>query len=184
MSKNGYEFWGNIVAIREIEDCIRVTKKYTEGVRMIRADHPVQGEDFPSKKFCKVYDVFPEMEISADMGLGDAIDLLWGDTPCVPVVFNYDYRDDKASVSIDNKTGMLEMLLLGIPRLCELLEPEMTTNGYKAQVAQIIAQAQNRMRDKEIADQLANMASLPEPSKRRLGPLERLAEFLAPHGKR
>lgn len=178
MSKNGYEFWGNVTVIRDIEDCIRSTKKYTEGVKTLHTQHPVQGADFPSRKFCKIYEVYPEMEISSKMGAGDAIDLLWGDTPCVSVIFNYDYRTGKASVCIDDRMGMLEMLLLGIPRLCELLDPAMTTNGHREMVTGIIIKTQNVIREKEITERASSVATLTAPKKHHL--LDKLVDFITP----
>lgn len=140
---NNCEFAGDIATIRDIEDCIRATKKYTEGVNTIRKHHPVQGEDFPSKKFCKHYEIYPEIEITWNMGAGDAIDLLWGDVLMVELVFDYDYRVDKASVFIKGHQAQLEVLLVGIPELCDLLKPEMATNGYKDAVTSAIKKARS-----------------------------------------
>lgn len=113
MSKNNRsEFRGTIIAIRAVEDCIRATKKYTEGVGTMRTKHPVQGEgQFPSKKFVKYYEVYPEVEVSWDMPADVAIDWLWGETPCIDVLFNYDYRVNRAEVVV--RDGPIAVKQLG-----------------------------------------------------------------------
>ena len=60
MSRNGKdsEFNGNILDVRAVEDSIRATRKYTEGVKTIFKKHPVQGMDFPSpvlKLYCVIH---------------------------------------------------------------------------------------------------------------------------------
>ena len=124
--KKGQEFVGNIVTIREVEDCIRVTKKYTEGIRTIRKTHPVQGEDVPSKVFYKYYEVYPEMEVGWDMDAKDFFDWLWGDTPHIDLMFHYDYRDNKASLIIVDGNEALKKLNKGIP-------------GFEGVIARIVA---------------------------------------------
>ncbi len=123
------EFSGTIETIRGIEDCIRTSKKYTEGIKTMWAKHPIQGVDFPSKKFCKFYEVYPEMEVSWRMGAGDAIDLLWGDTLQIGVMFKYNYFDDIATFTVKGTMDMVEMLLRGLPSLLNIISPGMLTNG-------------------------------------------------------
>lgn len=115
------KFSGNIEAIRAVEDCIRATKKYTEGISTIRKQHPIQGEDFPSKTFCKYYEVYPEMEISWNMPANVAMDWLWADTPCIDVVFYYDYRSNAAHATVKNGNGALRKLTEYIPGFGEAL---------------------------------------------------------------
>ena len=105
----------NIANIRAVEDCIRATRKYTEGIGTMRKKHPIQGADFPSKVFCKYYEVYPETEISWDMPAGVALDWLWGETPRVDVVFKYDYRANKASVLVADGATALKELRKNIP---------------------------------------------------------------------
>ncbi len=99
---NSIDKIGNIESIRAIEDSIRATKKYTEGLLTLEKKHPqmIQGEDFPSRVFCKHYEVYPELEISWDMPVGTAVDMMWGDTTIINIIFKYDYRINKASISI------------------------------------------------------------------------------------
>ena len=102
------EYKGTIIGIRAIEDSIRASKKYTEGIATMRKQHPIQGDEFPSKVFCKYYEVYPELKepISWDMSARTAYNgLLWGEAKRVDIVFYYDYRDNKASIKV--KEGAL-----------------------------------------------------------------------------
>lgn len=115
MSRNGSEFAGNILKVRAVEDCIRATKKYTEGIGTMRKKHPVQGEEFPSKMFCKYYEVYPDVEVSWDMPAGVALDWLWREIPCIDVLFKYDYRANQASVIVKDGLVAVRELSRGIP---------------------------------------------------------------------
>ena len=118
---NGREFKSNIIKIRAIEDSIRATKKYTEGIETVRKQHPIQGEGFPSKVFCKHYEVYPEMDITWDMNADKAIDWLWGDTEHINLMFKYDYRVNQASMSVLSGNGALNELKKSIPNFSNLL---------------------------------------------------------------
>jgi len=100
---------GNIGQIRAVEDCIRATKKYTEGAFTARKQHPVQGQDFPSRVLTKIYEVYPETEISWNMPVNTAMDWLWCDTPCVMVTFFYDYRSNNAHVDIEGDDAVKQL---------------------------------------------------------------------------
>ena len=119
MSNSESEFKGNIVSVRAVEDCIRATKKYTEGIGTMRAKAPVQGEDFPSKVFCKYYEVYPHVDLNKKRSLLDAIgasvEWLSGYSTHIDVVFRYDYRADKASVTIKDGIAAIKELRLEIP---------------------------------------------------------------------
>jgi len=121
-NENKSEYTGNIVMVREVEDCIRATKKYTEGIGTMLKKHPIQGEDFPSKTFCKYYEVYPDVEVGWDMPVGVALDLLWQDTPCIDVMFKYDYRQNRASIIIRNGVVAIKELSRGIPRFRDSLK--------------------------------------------------------------
>lgn len=112
---------GNIACIRAVEDCIRATRKYTEGIGTMRKKHPIQGADFPSKVFVKYYEVYPETEIYWDMPAGVALDWLWGETPRVDVIFKYDYRSNKASVLVVDGNEAVKELEKNIPGFGEAL---------------------------------------------------------------
>ena len=116
-----FEFKSTIINIRNIEDCIRATKKYTEGISTMRKQRPIQGTEFPSKVFCKYYEVYPETEISWDMPANTAIDLLWRDVPCVDVIFRYDYRHNVASITIQNGNDAMSKMVNNIPNLGKIL---------------------------------------------------------------
>ena len=130
--KNGNEFIGNIARVRAVEDCIRATKKYTEGIKTMRLKHPVQGEEFASKVFCKYYEVYPTIELSWDMPAGIAIDWLWGDTPCIDVVFRYDYRINTASVSVRDGSEAVRELARTIPEFSDTLAMAIASGNGKA----------------------------------------------------
>ena len=120
--RKGKEIRGDILAIRSLEDCIRATKKYTEGVQTIRKTHPIQGEELPSRVFYKYYEVYPDMEVGLDMNVKDFADWLWGDTPCVDVMFHYDYRANKASVLVRDGDGVVKKLIESIPGFLDALK--------------------------------------------------------------
>jgi len=115
------EFTGNIMNVREIEDCIRVTKKYKKGAFSKTIKHPIQGEDFPSKVLTEYYEVYPEMEVGWDMLASDFLDWLWGDTPHIDVRFHYNYQDNKGKVIIFGNDGVVDMLRDGIPHFNKLI---------------------------------------------------------------
>ncbi len=127
------EFHSNIAAVRDLEDCIRATKKYTEGIGTMRRKHPIQGEDFPSIVFCKYYEVYPDTDVSWDMPVGIALDWLWQDTLCLDVMFKYDYRANKASVSIKDGEEAVKELERAIPRFKTALE-RVVANGNSQKI--------------------------------------------------
>jgi len=120
--KKGREFRGNIIAIRSVEDCIRATKKYTEGIQTIRKTHPVQGEELPSRVFYKYYEVYPDMEVGLDMSVSDFLEWMWHETPCIDVMFHYDYRINKASVLVRDGDGTVKKLIETIPGFGDALK--------------------------------------------------------------
>ena len=83
--------------------------------------HPIQGNGFPSKVFCKYYEVYPNTEISWNMPAGVAIDWLWGDVLCIDVLFKYDYRANKASVVMKNGSESVKELAKTIPGFSDAL---------------------------------------------------------------
>ncbi len=132
------EFTGNIVSVRAVEDSIRATRKYTEGIGTIRQVHPVQGGDFPSKTCGKYYEVYPYVDLDQKMPFGEAIgaalDWLWRDTPCIDVLFKYDYRANKASVLLKDGPEAVKELSQSIPGFREALDHVLNNdNGSKEQ---------------------------------------------------
>ena len=122
-------FSGNIEAVRAIEDCIRATKKYTKGAFSKPLQHPVQGEDFPNRLLTEYYEVYPKMEISWNMPVNQLQDWLWCDTPCISVVFCYDYRSNNAYVTIKNGNGSVHELMDNIPGIRDALKQTVEKNG-------------------------------------------------------
>lgn len=131
MSKNRSEFAGTIITVRAVEDSIRATQKYTEGIGTMRKKHPIQGEDFPSRMFYKYYEVYPDVELDWDMPAGVALDWLWGETTCIDVLFNYDYRANKAAVIVQNGSRAVQDLERSIPDFKESLS-KVSANGDSA----------------------------------------------------
>jgi hypothetical protein len=123
------KFSGNIETIRAVEDCIRATKKYTEGISTIRQHHPIQGEDFPSRVFGKYYEVYPKTEISWNMPVNTAVDWLWCDVPCINLTFHYDYRSNEAYVLVKNGDGVMSELMDNIPGIEEALKKTIEGEG-------------------------------------------------------
>lgn len=121
MSRHQSEFVGAIMAVRAVEDSIRATQKYTEGVTTLKVQHPIQGDDFPSKKFCKYYEVYPNVDVS-NMSFSTMLEWLTGYTHCVDVKFNYDYRVNKASVIIQDGHDAVSELTRSIPEFGKRLE--------------------------------------------------------------
>ena len=123
------KFSGDIESVRAVEDCIRATKKYTEGISTIRKHHPIQGEDFPSRVFVKYYEVYPKTEISWNMPVNIAADWLWCDVPCINLTFHYDYRSNEAYVIVKNGDGTVKELMENIPGITEALGKMAEGNG-------------------------------------------------------
>ena len=123
MARN--EFVGGIMAVRAVEDTIRATKKYTKGAFTKPAQHPIQGEGFPSRVLTEYYEVYPDLDLDQRMPAWDAVmafsDWLWGDTPHIDVLFKYNYHRDKAIVIIHGGNGVMKLLGEGIPGFEEAL---------------------------------------------------------------
>lgn len=105
----------DILAARELEDIIRATRKYTKGAFSRVQQHPIQGDGFPSKVLTEYYEVYPELELGWDMSATDAWAWVWGDVTHIDVTFLYDYRDNKARVTIHGGVGAVRGLTAGIP---------------------------------------------------------------------
>jgi hypothetical protein len=175
-TSRGITFRGNISDIRDIEDCIRASKRYTEG-RLRQQDHPVQGGKFASRKFCKYYEVYPSLEVGWDMPAGAAIDLLWGDVEYVDVVFNYDYRCNEASVTIRGDSTLTGLLLSSIRGLCDVVRADMVSNGDLHDVTVLLRKAKviARQRMAQEIEQKGNG----KPS----GVFDKFVNFLTPGGR-
>ena len=121
------EIIGSIQAVRAVEDCIRATKHYSEGLLTKRKQHPIQGEKFASKVFCKYYEVYPEMEVPTwNDKVGKVIN--WLDTPVISIQFYYDYRANTAKIT----TSARELLQLRrtVPNFREAIKPIIIHKNY------------------------------------------------------
>ena len=130
MSKS--EFAGGIMAVRAVEDTIRATRKYTKGAFSKSAQHPIQGEEFPSKMLTEYYEVYPYLDLEQKIPAWGAMmafsDWLWGDTPHIDVYFRYNYTNDHAKVIILGGNGVVKLLGEGIPGFEAALD-KVTENG-------------------------------------------------------
>jgi len=119
------EFVGSIIAVRDVEDTIRATKKYTKGAFSKPVQHPIQGAEFPSRVLTEHYEVYPDLDLSETMPLWEAItttsDWLWGDIPHIDISFKYNYLRNKAMVIVRGGNGVVKLLGDGIPGFTEAL---------------------------------------------------------------
>lgn len=136
-SNNQSVFKGTIIAVRAVEDCIRATKKYTEGVKTMWRKHPVQsvqGESFPSRKLLKHYEFYPEIDLDMTRPMWDAIfttsDWLWGETPRIDVSFDYDYRCGRAIIIVPDGEKAVRELKKIVP-------------GFSDSLAKVVANGQS-----------------------------------------
>lgn len=120
------EYKSDILLARELEDTVRATRKYTKGAFSRAQQHPIQGDEFPSKVLTEYYEVYPDLELSWDMQAVDAWAWVWGDRTHIDVIFLYDYRNNKAKVTVHGGLGAVKELRSGIP-------------GFKAVLAKIEA---------------------------------------------
>ena len=104
------EFVGNIQNIREIEDSIRASKKYTKGAFSRAPQHPIQGEQFPSKVLVEYYEVYPYTKVDWSMPIDTAIQWLAGVSEHIDVVFKYDYRRNRASMTVHGGNNIVNEL--------------------------------------------------------------------------
>lgn len=113
------EYTGDTEAVCAVEDSIRASKKYTEGVLTRRHRHPdeMQGIGIPSRAFCKYYEVYPDIDfaIGLDMKVSDFMDWVWGETRHINVTMFYDYRAGQATLEIAGGAGAVEELSRTIP---------------------------------------------------------------------
>ncbi len=125
------EYTGSITEIRAIEDCIRATKKYTEGVLSKKHPQQIQGEDFPSRVLHKHYEYYPNVaEISWNMPVNTALDWLFAGTPCIKMSFRYDYRVNQAVVYIadDRDITTLNKSVAGFAQAIKLVGKSNTSD--------------------------------------------------------
>jgi len=90
-----------IQAVRLLEDAIRETKQYTEGLFTERRTHPVQGEEC-ARAFTKVYELYIDAPLhSMNDDISAAFD--WFDSRVAVFRFWYDYRGEKASIEVSER---------------------------------------------------------------------------------
>ena len=123
------EFVGSVMAVRAVEDTVRATKKYTKGAFTKAVQHPIQGEEFPSRVLTEYYEIYPDTEVGWDMPASEGWAWLWGDTPHIDVVFRYNYLRDKAMVIVHGGNGVVKLLGEGIPGFEEALGKVVENDG-------------------------------------------------------
>ena len=126
------EFVGNILAVRAVEDCVRITRKYTKGAFSRPTQHPIQGGEFPSHVLTEYYEIYPDTELGWDMPASDAWAWVWGDTPHIDIRFHYNYQRNRAMVVVFGNNGVVKLLEDGIPGLAEALAKVTTQDGDRS----------------------------------------------------
>lgn len=116
------EHKSSILLVRDLEDTIRATKKYTKGAFSRVVEHPIQGDQFPSKVLTEYYEVYPDLELGWDMRATDAWAWVWGDVVHIDIIFLYDYRENKAKVAVRGGERAVDELATGIPGFRDALE--------------------------------------------------------------
>lgn len=92
---------GTIQEVRELEDAVRATKQYTEGLFTERRTHPVQGKE-SARAFRKLYELYIDAPLhSMNDDISVAFD--WFDSRVAVFRFWYDYREQKASVEVSER---------------------------------------------------------------------------------
>ncbi len=134
------EFVGSIATVRDVEDSIRATRRYTKGVFSKPAAHPspIQGSDFPSRVLTEYYEVYPDTDVHWDMPAGVALDWLWGDVTHIDVLFFYDYRVNKAKVVVRGGAEAVEELTKGIPRFGDTLAKVVAGAHEEAETKRVV----------------------------------------------
>jgi hypothetical protein len=129
------EFKGDILLLRDLEDTIRATKKYTKGAFSKSPKHPpvLQGNQgqFPSRVLTEYYEVYPDMEIGWDMRAADFWAWVWGDVTHIDVTFLYNYKDNRAKVTIRGGKEAVRELRAGIPGFSALLDTILKDNNQR-----------------------------------------------------
>lgn len=141
-----YEFYGSVTDIRAVEDCIRATKKYTEGLETRRQEHPTQGDDFPSRVFYKRYDVYPDLDIGLDTPIGEAFRWMLGKYKSIDVGFRYDYLGNRAKIVLRDGKEAVKTLSKSIPGFSKALGKAIarTKNATQETTSTATDTAQNR----------------------------------------
>jgi len=100
-----------------------------ESFKTMGAVHPTQA-DWPSRKFAKHYEVYPDTELSWDMPLGKAVNWAMG-ADVVEVVFRYDYRCNAATVEVYGGPETVKMLATKVPGFSECVARVIVAGGEK-----------------------------------------------------
>lgn len=107
-----YSLKGTIQEIRIIEDAVRKTEQYTEGLFTEGHKHPIQGEE-STRAFKKQYELYIDAPLHKRTDIKGA--LKWYDSRVAIFKFWYDYREQEASMEVSE-----EGLLLSIETFKEI----------------------------------------------------------------
>ena len=114
---------GDVVTIRDVEDAIRATRKYTKGKLTVpQRDQARQGDGFAAKAVTEYYEVYPSVDISLEMKASDAWAWVWGDVEHIDVIFTYSYTNNKARCIVHGRNGQVNRLSEGIPGFGKAIE--------------------------------------------------------------
>lgn len=146
------EITSTIANIRTIEDAIRASKKYTEGLQTIRKVHPIQGEEYASRVFCKHYEVYPQVTVTWDMPVGVAMDWLWKDVECLYITFRYDYRSNIGTMICRDAEKDIARLSDTIIGVAEAIKTIMQCNKHprEIRIVQPIASRRSVLRQAKV----------------------------------
>ena len=121
-NEKGTVYRGDLIDIRELEDSIRISKKYTKVVLTKKSTEiKIQGDGFPSRTLTEHYEVYPDLVISMEMKATDMWKWVWGDLVCIRVDFTYHYNENKGRVVIHGKNGVVQSLSQGVEGFSEAL---------------------------------------------------------------
>lgn len=123
------EFVGNIASVRAVEDAIRATRRYLETFQTMSNIHPSQA-DWPSRKFTKHYEVYPDTDLSWDMPLGKALAWVAG-ADVVRMAFRYDYRLNVAVVEVNGGPEVVKKLAAKVPGFSEGVAKVIVAGGER-----------------------------------------------------
>jgi len=133
--RNASKHQSSVALMRDVEDAIRASKKYTKYLSLFSKHNnvKVQGDDFPSSVVTEHYEVYPDMQINWDMSIIDAIFWLGHGTRSIKVVFKYSYPTDRAWLVVDDGPEAIKELAQSITGFSEALAKAIA-NGNGAKV--------------------------------------------------
>jgi len=122
---------GTIIEIRELENCIRATNRYTEFLFTEKHPKDTQGAGLPCMAFTRPLEVYLDAEFKDFNWNADFYELVknrwdWLRSKAVIVRFWYDYRDNKARMDVhsQNTLNRLAAIIPGFERLADYVRKD------------------------------------------------------------